>query len=303
MTEFTANTSSAPPLEPETTVQKEPNLTTRPYDATASHPTLTPDDVQAVEHLVTEDDTPVDNLFSERQQRLLTHSLYASWQGPGSGRTFLAAADVGVFRAPAEAPLVPDVFLSLDVKPPNDWWAKPNRVYSIWQYGKPPDIVIEIVSNTEGGEAKQKLIQYARFGVPHYVIFDPLKQVLDVLLRAHSLNSSGEYEECPPDFLPIAGLGLRLWRGVFEGREDSWLRWHDESGVLILTGEERATLAENRAEQAENRTEQAENRAEQAENRAEQERSRAELERNRAERLAAQLRAYGISPENGQTLS
>jgi hypothetical protein len=28
-----------------------------------------------VEHLVTEDDTPVDNIFSEKQQRLLTESL------------------------------------------------------------------------------------------------------------------------------------------------------------------------------------------------------------------------------------
>ena len=30
-------------------------------------------------HIVTEDDTPVDNLFSERQMRLLVESLYVSW--------------------------------------------------------------------------------------------------------------------------------------------------------------------------------------------------------------------------------
>jgi len=33
-----------------------------------------------VDHLVTEDDTPVDNVFSEKQQRLLTEPLYASYR-------------------------------------------------------------------------------------------------------------------------------------------------------------------------------------------------------------------------------
>ncbi len=31
-----------------------------------------------VSHLITEDDTPVDNLFSEKQQRLLTRPLYVT---------------------------------------------------------------------------------------------------------------------------------------------------------------------------------------------------------------------------------
>jgi hypothetical protein len=60
-----------------------------------------------VEHLITEDDTPVDNLPSEKQQRLLTEPLYSSWTGPGEGRTFLVAANVGVFymlRSPAIVP-------------------------------------------------------------------------------------------------------------------------------------------------------------------------------------------------------
>ena len=45
-------------------------------------------------HVVTEDDEPVDNLFSERQQRLLVDSLYASasWLQP-----FVAMSNVGLF--------------------------------------------------------------------------------------------------------------------------------------------------------------------------------------------------------------
>jgi hypothetical protein len=42
-----------------------------------------PIDVSAlVENIVTEDDEPLDNLFSEKQQRLLTESLYSSWTPP-----------------------------------------------------------------------------------------------------------------------------------------------------------------------------------------------------------------------------
>jgi hypothetical protein len=34
----------------------------------------------SVNHVITEDDTPVDNFFSEKLQRLLTEVLYASWK-------------------------------------------------------------------------------------------------------------------------------------------------------------------------------------------------------------------------------
>ncbi len=79
-------------------------------------PALLPDETQ----LVMEDATPVDNIFSEKQQRLLTESLYSSWRGPGAERPFLALANVGVFYALAKASLVPDVLLSLDVQAPAD---------------------------------------------------------------------------------------------------------------------------------------------------------------------------------------
>src|SRR5438128_11707266 len=102
-----------------------------------------------VDALVTEDDTPVDNIFSEKQQRLLVESLYNGWAGPGEGRPFLALANVGLFYAVHQPPLVPDVLVSLDVQVPADVWVRPNRSYLIWEYGKPPDVVLEIVSNRQ----------------------------------------------------------------------------------------------------------------------------------------------------------
>jgi hypothetical protein len=57
---------------------------------------LPPELRPCLDDLVTEDDTPVDNLFSEKQQRLLTEPLYSSWD---AGRLFLAASNVGLSHA------------------------------------------------------------------------------------------------------------------------------------------------------------------------------------------------------------
>ena len=87
-----------------------------------------------VENLVTEDDVPVDNVFSEKQQRLLTEPLFSSWSGPGEQRPFVAMANVGLFYALRRPPLVPDVLLSLGVKMPADIHLKHNRSYFVWEY-------------------------------------------------------------------------------------------------------------------------------------------------------------------------
>jgi Uma2 family endonuclease len=228
-----------------------------------------------IDHIVTEDDTPVDNIFSEKQQRLLTEPLYSSWSGPGAERVFMAAANVGVFAAVSQLPLVPDVFLSLDVRVPEDMWAKNHRSYFLWEYGKPPDAVIEIVSNRKGNEAGSKIRDYARIGVTYYAIFDPDEQLQGKILRLYALRE-GKYAPLKGQWLPEIGLGLTLWRGMFEGTDATWLRWCDHDGNVIATGAERA---------------------EQERERAEQERERAEQERERAERLAARLRELGVDPE------
>jgi len=46
-----------------------------------------PETIPCVDNWVIEDDTPVDNICSERQQRLLVNPLYDSWAGPGEGRS------------------------------------------------------------------------------------------------------------------------------------------------------------------------------------------------------------------------
>ena len=238
-----------------------------------------------IQDLVTEDDTPVDNMPSEKQQRLLTEPLYSSWAGPGAGRPFLAAANVGVFPQPGNPAIVPDVFVSLDVQVSENWWDREHRSYFVWEFGKPPDLVVEIVSNRRGREDGGKKATYAEMGVGHYVIYDPLAQVMPEVVTVYGLRDGG-YKRQELLRFPSLGLGLMLWTGVFEDVPGAWLRWTDAHGVVIPTGRERAEQERERAEQERERAEQERERAEQERERAEQEHERAEQEHERAEHVA-----------------
>ncbi len=247
-----------------------------------------------ISHLTIEDDTPVDNFQSEVQQRLLVEPLYSAQAVPAP---FLAAANVGVFYRIKGDPIVPDVFLSLGVQRPDDFAERRDRSYFVWEFGKVPEVCIEIVSNQEGNElslgakARQagKLLTqkdtYAQIGVSYYVVFDPLQQIQGdremngAVLRVWTLES-GRYRELTPAagitaigqfvWLETVNLGLMLWEGEFEEAVTRlWLRWCDQNGQPIPTG------AEGQA----------------------RERQRAEAERQRAERLAAKLRSLGVDPD------
>ncbi|MEP0980026.1 hypothetical protein NC980_05640 [Leptolyngbya sp. AS-A5] len=72
---------------------------------------------------------------------------------------------------------------------------------------------------------------------------------------------------------------MSLWEGQFEDEVMRlWLRWCDRSGQVIPTGAEGLEIERQRAEI---------------------ERHQAETEHQRAERLAEQLRALGIDPDEG----
>jgi len=100
-----------------------------------------------ISHIVIEDDKPVDNIQSEKQQRLLVEPLYSSWF---PGEPFIAASNVGLFYALKQSPIVPDAFLSLGVEVPADRSKKQNCSYFVWKFGKVPEVCIEIVSNRDG---------------------------------------------------------------------------------------------------------------------------------------------------------
>ncbi len=236
--------------------------------------------------IITEDDEPVDNMFSEKQQRLLVEPLYSSWK---PDRPFIAAANVGIFHTLKKSPIVPDMFLSLGVQADKDIWKKENRSYFLWIHGKPPEVVIEIVSNKEGGETLKKFTKYADIGIWYYVIFDPQQLVQEDILRVYEWNF-GSYTLKDNYQLEHVGLSLKLWHGMFEELNAPWLRWSDLEGELIPSGLERADEAEAKATEAEIKATEAEAKATEAE-------TKADSERQRAERLATKLREMGIEPD------
>ncbi|NJR61732.1 MAG: Uma2 family endonuclease [Cyanobacteria bacterium CRU_2_1] len=240
-----------------------------------------------ISHLAIEDDTPVDNFQSEEQQRLLVEPLYSSKALPAP---FLVAANVGLFYKLKGDPIVPDVLLSLGVQRPDDFSQRQNRSYFVWEFGKVPEVCIEIVSNQEGdeltlskksrqkGKTTTKKEIYAQISVRYYAVFDPLRQIqgkdeMDgALLRVWSISPEGYPEITSPQgiheigqsvWLNTVRLGLTLWEGQFEEEVTRlWLRWCDREGQVIPTG------AEGR-----------------------------EMERQRADRLADRLRAMGVNPD------
>ena len=232
-----------------------------------------------ISDLVTEDDTPVDNFFSAELQRLLVESLYSSWAQTHQ-RKFVADANVGIFSAIKRPPIVPDMFLSLDVEVERNFQQKSNRSYFVWEMGKPPDVAIEIVSNQSGNELGRKLGDYAAICVSYYAVFDPLTQLGEQMgdpLRVFGLHE-GQYQELSPVlgkdaqvlyWLEQVDLGLTLKSGEYEGKQDTWLRWCDRQGEIYLTGSELAKQADLKLIQ----------------------------ERQKSERLAEKLRSLGIDPD------
>lgn len=237
--------------------------------------------------IITEDQAPVDNYVTEHDYTFLTVPLNDNFVHSIHGKRFIIVSDVGIFPAPKEPPIVPDVFLSLGLQISPDQSHKRNRSYFMWLTGKPPEVVIEIVSNQEGGEDTTKLARYARLGMKYYAIYDPLHELSDVTLRFFVLRDR-RYVEVAQTWMPDVELGLTLWQGEYRGLEGEWLRWCDRYGEVIPTAAELFSRERVRSERA---LEQAEFERE----RAEAERERAEAARARAERLADRLAQLGVT--------
>ncbi|MGB3637032.1 MAG: Uma2 family endonuclease [Rivularia sp. (in: cyanobacteria)] len=218
------------------------------------------------------DDEPVDNINQPLLAAALTESLEIAGKLPANA---LTTTNYGI-SATLNNPLV--------VKAP-DWSYIPSiksrdevkRSYTPRLQGDIPAIVMEFLSDTEGGEYSSKptyppgkwFFYEQILQVLNYAIFEPDYGVLEV----YHLDNSGRYELQTADannryWIAQMQLFLGVWEGIRENRTGYWLRWWNENGELFLWASELAII----------------------------ERQRAEAESQRAERLAQQLRAAGIEP-------
>lgn len=189
--------------------------------------------------------------------------------------------------------LVATVNKKIVVKAP-DWFYVPQvhliaegiirRSYTSTLEGSPVAVVMEFLSNEEGGELSVrstppygKLHFYEQIlQVPTYVTFDPYEPSLEVRCLQNGRYVIKEASAEGRVWISELNLFLGIWAGERLKQTTNWLRWWSESGDLLLWS----------AEQVEEERQ-----------RAEQERQRAEQEHQRAERLAAKLRDLGVDPE------
>lgn len=191
----------------------------------------------------------------------------------------------------------PDWFAVLDVPAQADREAL-RRSYVVWQEGRVPDIVVELLSEgTEpedldqkkrAGEASPptKWEVYERIlGVPYYVAFDRADR-LPLVFRLEEGRYRPLAVGAEPVWLEGLGLALGPWSGRYQNGAGLWLRWFDQDGHLIPTQEEQVQ-SERRAAKA-------------MRLRAEAERRRAEAAERRVAELEARLQALGRPDQAGK---
>ncbi len=264
------------------------------------------------------DGTFVKNFQEHPQSLLLTDSIEPVLQELHPDNHYAIGQDCGIYWRETEPPEkgaeAPDWFYVPGVPPRLD--GKIRRSYVLWREYATPLIALEFASGTGAEERDKTPLQVVKgtvqkpgkfwvyeqiIRIPYYGIFVIDTGELEVYhwedgtYERLSANERGHY--------PINRMNVELgvWQGTYLGQsEQAWLRWWDLNGNLLLTGKERAVVAQHEAEQERQRAEQERQRAEQERQRAEQERQRAEQEQQKRQQLAAQLKE--ITPEQLQKL-
>ncbi|MBK1988270.1 Uma2 family endonuclease [Sphaerospermopsis aphanizomenoides BCCUSP55] len=149
----------------------------------------------------------------------------------------------------------PDFFAVLDVP-------KTERLsWVVWEEGKSPDVVIELLSESTAKNDKneKKLIYQNQMRVSEYFWFNPFNP--DDFAGFHI--NSGVYEpiafnENNQLVSKVLDLTLVRWQGNYRGVDATWLRWANLDGELFPTSQEIAEQEKQRAEQEKQRADQAE---------------------------------------------
>ena len=196
-----------------------------------------------------EDDIPMESERHKLQMELLLETLqpWLAQRGDGyaGGNMFLyfslAQTRGQYFRGP-------DVFVVLGV-PRGE-----RKSWVVWEEGKAPDVIIELLSDStrERDKTLKKKVYREQLRIPKYYWYDPFNPDDWAGFRLSGM----EYQPLEPDesgrmWSQRLQLGLLRWSGSYRGVSAIWLRWATPQGELLPTGEERAERERQRAERAE----------------------------------------------------
>ena len=193
-----------------------------------------------------------------------------------------------------EGSLAPDVMVAFGVRKD-----RRRRTYKVWQEGRPPDWVLEVVSKKtyrEDTEPDRKQRVYSRMGVREVWLFDPDGEFIRPRLQGLHLAGAG-YRPLPRIEVPQARLALHspVLDLQFHARGDTLRIWDPQAGRYLRTideSEEELEAAEQgwrKAEQARRKAEQGWREEQQA--RREEQRGRLEAERHLQRERQTRVRA------------
>jgi len=233
--------------------------------------------------------------YNALQARLAAYLLAVlKWMFRSEG--WFIALDLNIYMSPDpyEVPTVPDLAVYKGVVLDEEQEA----LILSWRIDPPgtppPAVVFEVASkDTWQKDLNEKPDIYARMGVSEYVYIDarPKRPSGSPELRVWRMVE-GRARELPADEQG------RVWSEELQSwlvPEAGWLRLYEQNGRLRLSGEE----AERAAKEIERAAKEAERAAKEAERAAkEAERAAKEAERALKERAWAELRKFGVDPEN-----
>ncbi|MFM6452581.1 MAG: Uma2 family endonuclease [Planktothrix sp.] len=180
----------------------------------------------------------------------------------------------------------PDFFAVLGVP------KKERKSWVVWEEGKAPDVIIELLSQSTATEDKtnKKLIYQNQVRVPEYFWFDPFNP--DDWAGFTLIN--GSYEPIFADqfnrlLSQQLGLSLLRWSGVYKTVETVWLRWATSEGEILPTVDE---LSAQKAQEAQRQAEEAQRQAQEAQHQAEEAQRQAQEAQQRSQELEALLNRY-----------
>jgi len=256
----------------------------------------------------------VKNFQEHPQSIVLTSSIAPVLDKLHPDGRYCIGQDSGIYwhlmEPPEKGAEAPDWFYVPNVSPLLD--GEYRRSYVLWKEFVAPLIAIEFVSGngaeerdatppSETEKAGKFWVYEQSIRIPFYIIFDAWRDHLEAY---HLVD--GRYVRMEPNELghyPILPMGVEL--GLQQVGTTTWLRWWDDAGNLLLTGDERAIAekqarlnAEAIADQQRVIAEQQKEIAEQATLAQQQAEAIANQERQQKEKLEAYLRSIGISLDN-----